>query len=77
MTNRTAKRIAHQIAYRFLQQALDGGGREAVAQYGGTEADQRKIDDALDALTQRHFELGDHRFSLSDDGANPPAGAPR
>lgn len=58
MTKREAKRIAHQIAYRFLQQALDGGGREAE-QRGASESDQLKIDQALDDLTQRHFELGD------------------
>lgn len=60
MTKREARRIAHRIAYRFLQQALDGGGFEAVDEYGqADDVSQKKIDDALDCLTQRHFELGD------------------
>lgn len=59
MNKREAARVAHRIAYRFLQQALDGGGFEAIEDYGGTSADQKKIDDALDAIAQRHFELGD------------------
>lgn len=58
MTKRQARRVAHYIAYKFLQQALDCGGCEALDDYGhANEADQRKIDEALDALTQRHFEL--------------------
>jgi hypothetical protein len=59
MTKRQAKRIAHRIAYRFLQQALDVGGDEALVECPeSTEADQKKVEDALDQLTQRHFELG-------------------
>lgn len=58
MNKRTAKRIAHKIAYRFLQQALDGGGFEAMDEYNHPDEDaQQKIDLALDDLTQRHFEL--------------------
>lgn len=58
MTKREAKRIAHAIAFRFLQQALDVGGAEYEAYANATLADQVRIDRALDELTQRHFELG-------------------
>ncbi len=62
MNKREAKKIAYKIAYRFVQQALDGGGDEARSEFAdATVADQRKIDDALDAIAQRLFELGDHR----------------
>lgn len=59
MNKREARRIAYQIAYRFAQQALDGGGDEArVVAPDATDADQRKIDDAMDSIVQRLFELG-------------------
>jgi hypothetical protein len=57
VNQRQATRIAHRIAYRFCQQALDVGGSEFQEYVDATAADQKKIDDALDRITQRHFEL--------------------
>jgi hypothetical protein len=53
MTKREARRIAYGVAYRFVQQALDGAG------YGGetgNAVDQAKIDDALDTIAQQLYE---------------------
>lgn len=57
MTKREASRIAHQVAYRFLQQAIAVVGAEAI-RAGYSESDQEKIEAELDKLAQRHFELG-------------------
>ena len=62
MTRRKAKRIAYGIAYRFVQQALDGGGDEAMA-LGETDADQKKIEDGLDQIAQFLFERSDREGS--------------
>ena len=58
MTKREARRIAYNIAYRFVQQALDGGGDEATNR-GGSDDDQKKIEIELDSIAQRLFERGD------------------
>lgn len=55
MTRRQAKKIAYRIAYRFVQQALDGGGYEA-AYTDAPDEDQRRIDAALDEIAQMLFE---------------------
>lgn len=52
MTKRQALRIAHGVAYRFVQSALDVGDDSALY----SEADQLKIENALDDICQRHFE---------------------
>lgn len=60
VTKREAMKVAHRIAYRFIEQALSIGGAEASMYHCGKdcESDQKKIDDALDTIAQRHFELG-------------------
>lgn len=58
MTKRRAKKIAHGIAYRFVQQAIDSGGNEVIVEgVYATEQDQKKVEAALDEIAQRHFEL--------------------
>jgi hypothetical protein len=69
MNKRQARRIAYNIAYRFVQQALDGGGDEA-AYRGASESDQKKIDAALDSIAQQLFE----RSELGRDGLTAPHG---
>lgn len=53
MTKREATQIAHGIAYRTLEKAIGVGGDEGC----GNHDDQIKIERALDAIAQRHFEL--------------------
>lgn len=69
MNKQQARRIAYGIAYRFVQQALDGGGDEATA-LGATEADQKKIEDELDGIAQRLFERSD-KIDPKDAAAGP------
>lgn len=61
MTKGEAKRVAHRIAYIYLQRAIDVGGSEFEQYLNATEKDQLKIDKALDELSQRHFELSDKK----------------
>lgn len=56
MTKREAKRRAYTIAYRFVQQALDAG---PWVDDEKDEANQKKIEDALDTIAQRLFEHSD------------------
>lgn len=63
MTKRQATKIAYGIAYRAVQKALDVGGYEAETDtvggdFGNTLGpDQAKVEDALDRIAQRFFEL--------------------
>jgi hypothetical protein len=60
VNKREARRIAHHIAYRFVQQALDGGGHEAYKDLipdHENDENQAKVEEALDHIAQRHFEL--------------------
>lgn len=57
MTKREARRHAHHVAYVWIQKALDAGPGES----GLTEAEQQQIEDELDQMAQRHFELGEKR----------------
>lgn len=59
MTQREATRLAYRIAYRFVQQAVEVGGNEADRE-GLTPEDQRKVEDTLDRIAQRLFDVG-HR----------------
>ncbi len=59
MNKREARRLAHRIAYRFVQQAIQVGGDEVFRDNPkATQADQQKVEDALDDIAQWHYEKG-------------------
>lgn len=58
MTKREARRHAHHVAYTWIQKALDAGPGEGHAM---TEAEREQIEQELDQIAQRHFELGEKR----------------
>lgn len=58
MIKREARRHAHHVAYIWIQKALDAGPGENHAL---TEKERKQIEDELDRIAQRHFELGEKR----------------
>lgn len=58
MTRREARRHAHYVAYQWIEKALNNGPGDNHAL---TAAEQKQIEDELDRLAQRHFELGAKR----------------
>ena len=58
MTKREARRHAHHVVYVWIQKALDVGPGNTN---GLTEKELKQIEDELDQIAQRHFELGEKR----------------
>ena len=58
MTKREARRHANHVAYLWIQKALDSGPGQNCSL---TETEQKRIEDELDLIAQRHFELGEKR----------------
>lgn len=58
MTKREARRHAHHVVYVCIQKAIDAGPGNTN---GLTEKEVKQIEEQLDQMAQRHFELGEKR----------------
>lgn len=58
MTKREAVRHAHHVAYLWIEKALLAGPGD---DHSLTPAEQKQVEDELDRIAQRHFEIGENR----------------
>lgn len=56
MTKAKAMKMAHAMVANMVEQAIQGGIEENA---GDDPKDQDRLREALKAIAQRHFELGD------------------